>query len=150
MDTGVINGKRLNQRPITYGSDSDGNRFQAVYPGRIGLIYRHNQRNQVSAIEEDGPPPLVSYTYDASGNRISKSLENGTLTNYAYDNGGRLTSIDHLKAGVSFARFDYGYNMVNAARYVKRDSGRGDAYAYDSIDQLTGVQYDALNVDTRR
>ena len=148
LDIGLINGTDPAPRIITYGSDSDGNRFQAVYPGGTGLIYRYNQRNQLSAIEEDGPPPLVSYTYDAAGNRITKSLENGTLTNYAYDNGGRLTSIDHIKAGVSFARFDYGYNTVNAAMYVKRDSARGDAYAYDSTDQLTGVQYDALNVDT--
>ena len=148
LDIGLINGTDPAPRTITYGSDSDGNRLQAVYPGGTGLIYRYSQRNQLSAIEEDGPPPLVSYTYDAAGNRITKSLENGTLTNYAYDNGGRLTSIDHIKAGVSFARFDYGYNTVNAAKYVKRDSARGDAFTYDGIDQVIGVQYDALTPDT--
>jgi len=47
-----------------------------------------------------------------------------------------------LKTGVSFARFDYGYDNVNRRTYVKRDGGKGDKYTYDSTDQITGVQYE--------
>ena len=105
-------------------------------------------RNQISSIRVDGPPPLVSYTYDLNGNRITKSLENGTSVTNGYDNAHRITMLNHLSNGISFARFDYGYDSVNRRKFVKRDSSLGDAFVYDAVDQVTNVLYNATNPDT--
>src|SRR5678815_2984089 len=56
-----------------------------------------------------------------------------------------MVSIDNLKNAVSFARFDYGYDNVNRREYMEKDGSKGDVYAYDAIDQVKGVQYNATN-----
>ena len=50
--------------------------------------------------------------------------------------------------GVSFAKFDYGYDTVDRRTFVKRDSSLGDVFKYDQIDQVTNVLYNASNPDS--
>lgn len=128
---------------VGYTYDADGNRSSLAYPDGHTVAYAYTARNQVRDISVDGAAPLGAYGFGLDGNVTSKALENGTSTSYLYDDANRLLTVDQQKAGTSFARFDYTYNSVNNRTSVERENGLGDAFTYDAIDQLTGVQYDA-------
>jgi RHS repeat-associated protein len=109
-----------------------------------GRIDDSNNRNQMNSITAGGSS-LATYSYDANGNAVSKSLSNGTLSSYTYDVANRLTTLNHTLSGTSFARFDYGYDTVNRRTYEERNSASGDTYSYDAVDQVASVNYDATN-----
>jgi RHS repeat-associated protein len=115
-----------------------------IYPNGTVLHYHYTKRDQLASIAED-TTQVVAYTYDFNGNRINKILENGTNTNYTYDDANRMLSVDNLKGSASFARFDYGYDKVNRRTYVQRDNDKGDIYKYDAIDQVTDVLYNVTD-----
>lgn len=139
-------------RTLTYAFDVDGRRSCLTYPSGLVLDYAYTARGQLETIRTGSQPPIVSYAYDPAGNRLLKSLENGTWTEYAHDDLNRVTKIDHRSgsgSGTSFSRMDYGYNAVHSRTWVKRDNtGRGDVFAYDEADQLVDAKFDALNPDT--
>ena len=89
-----------------------------------------------------GPPPLATYDYDLNGNRITKTLENGTTASYIYDNASQLTRVKHMKSASTIAQFDYTLNAVGN-RTAKNASGAipnvNESYTYDAIDQVTGA-----------
>jgi YD repeat-containing protein len=66
----------------------------------------------VKEVEAAGPPPLATYTYDLNGNRSSKTLENGTVASYSYDNARRLTQVKHTLGSSTLAQIDYTLNSV--------------------------------------
>ncbi len=130
---------------VGYTYNEDGDRASLSYPGGSAIGYTYTSRNELSSVTADGPPPLASYAYDLAGRRASKSLENGTTTSYTYDDANRLVSLDHNKVGVSFAKFDYAYNVVsNRTSRTETNTGvppASDAYTYDAVDQVAGVAY---------
>jgi len=75
-------------------------------------------------------------------------MEIGPVATSTYDADNRLTNLIHISGTTILASFQYGYNNVNDHTYVKHQDGKGDAYTYDAIDQVTGVQYQATNPDT--
>jgi len=93
-------------------------------------------------ISAGGPPPLATYAYDLNGNRITKTLENGTTASYIYDNASQLTQVKHMKSASTIAQFDYTLNAVGN-RTAKNASGAipnvNESYTYDAIDQVTAV-----------
>jgi len=93
-------------------------------------------------ISAGGPPPLATYAYDLNGNRITKTLENGTTASYIYDNASQLTRVIHMKSATNIAQFDYTLNAVGN-RTAKNASGAipnvNESYTYDAIDQVTAV-----------
>jgi RHS repeat-associated protein len=135
-------------KTVRYTYTPDSLRATLTYPAGTVVSYAYTGRNQVATITADGPPPLVTYTYDLNGNRVSKAVENSTTTGSAFDAVNRLVSIDHQRSAVSFAQLDYGYDVVNRRTFVQRDDALGDVFAYDAIDQVTAVQYDVTNPDT--
>ncbi|CAN5387785.1 hypothetical protein BH23BAC1_BH23BAC1_05790 [soil metagenome] len=128
-------------KTVEYSYNPDGIRNTMIYPGGTEITYSYSARNQIASISEGGQI-LVNYSYDLNGNRVNKVLQNGTSTSYTYDANNQVLTMIHQKAGVSFARFDYGYDNVNRRTFVKRDNDRGDVYNYDAIDQVTKVSYD--------
>jgi hypothetical protein len=62
--------------------DVDGNRAALVYPDGTETTDGYTARNQLATVSAEGPPPLAAYGYDLAGNRIRKTLENGTSTAY--------------------------------------------------------------------
>jgi RHS repeat-associated protein len=132
-------------KTVSYDYNNDGLRKAVIYPSGVIVKYRYNGRNLLDTIAVNNEPPIAVYAYDLNGNRLSKKLDNATITNYSYDSVNRMVSIDNLKNAVSFARFDYGYDNVNRREYMEKDGSKGDVYAYDAIDQVKGVQYNATN-----
>ena len=88
---------------------------------------------------------MAIYTYDNNGNVLTKSLADGTLASSTYNSFNQLTDFNYTLGGTSFAEFAYNYDNVDRRNYEKRDSGKGDVYAYDGDDQVTSVEYDATN-----
>ena len=130
--------------PVTYSYDADGNRTGVTYPSGTAVSYGYTNRNRINAIAVGGTG-LAGYAYDANGNVVSKTLADGTLASYSYDAANRLTTLNHTLGGTSLARFDYGYDNVNRRTFEQRDSGAGDTFSYDAVDQVTGVNYNATN-----
>lgn len=132
-------------KSVTYDYNLDALLAKLTYPSGLVVNYGYTARNQIDTIIAAISGPAVNYDYDASGNRARKTLNNGTTTDYGYDDDYRMTSVDHRNGSGNFAAFDYGYDDVNRRTYVKRDGGLGDVFGYDDTDQLTQVQYDAVN-----
>jgi hypothetical protein len=63
-----------------------------------------------------------------SGNRIGKSLENGTSVSYSYDNTNRMTQLVHRKGSTVTASFGHAYDELGRMKFVKREDGRSDVY----------------------
>jgi RHS repeat-associated protein len=97
-----------------------------TYPDGGVVNYTYTNRDQPFTEALDTSAPFVTYGYD-------------------YDNANRLLSITHQNGGGIFSSFAYGYNSVNNRKFVQRENGKGDVYGYDSIDQVTGTQYEATD-----
>jgi RHS repeat-associated protein len=132
---------------VGYTYDADSNRKTLTHPAGHTFTYHYTTRNQLKSVT-DNLGAVASYTYDLNGNRTTRTLRNGTSTTYAPDPLNRPMSIEHRRGATPFGRFDYHFDKVSRIDWVKRDSARGDAYAYDLADQLKTAQFDALNVDT--
>jgi len=137
-------------KTVSYTYNTDGLRSSLTYPDTKAFSYTYTQRNQLADIDFNllSLNPLVHYDYDLAGRRTARTLNNVAETEYTYDGAGRLTALEQKNAGGTFDRRDYGYNVVNNRTWEKRDSLLGDAYTYDTIRQVTGVQYDAVDPDT--
>lgn len=144
-----------------YAYDSDGRLTGIVHyaPGGgllLGFHYTLNalgQRTSVTKQTPEGSEPttygydvlgrldsvsypdgrVVSYTYDASGNRLNMTtLQSGetTVVNYRYDEANRL-----LQAGEEIFQYDDNGNMVR-----RSSPARVSTYSYDSRNLLIQVE----------
>lgn len=129
---------------VGYTYDADSNRLALFHPAGHNFTNYYNTRNQLEFVD-DNLGRVVTYTYDLSGNRTSRTLRNGTTTTYTPDAVNRPISVDHRRGVTSFGRFDYHFDKVSRIDWVKRDSFRGDIYAYYLDDQLKTAAYDAYN-----
>ena len=89
------------------------------------------------------PEGTLSYTYDAAGNVASIVSSNtmGINVSYTYDDLGRLqTVVDNRLTGNNTTTYSYdaGSNLKTAT-YPNYPSNDPSAFAYDSLDRLTGV-----------
>ena len=135
-----------NSKAIVYFYDDDGNRSQIYYPDdNLTFSYTYTGRNQLKAI-----PPWATYEYDARGNLTSRTLYNGTHTDYPYyDPYDRADWVVHYLNGIA-PEFNYDYDdLSNNRKWVRRlEPGLGDigdVFKYDLADQVIGFQ---LNVQT--
>lgn len=133
-------------RTVAYSYDADSTRKTMTYPSGYVLTYDYTTRNQLWH-QYDGQGALATYAYDLNGNRTSRSLRNGTRTDYTPDALNRLQTVAHFRGGTPLGRFDYQYDSVSRIKSTKRDFARGDYYEYYLDDQLKSAQYDAYNVD---
>jgi RHS repeat-associated protein len=135
---------------VYYTYTLDGDRAKITHPNGRAFEYTYNERRQVVDISLYGAliNPLVHYDYNVAGERTKRTLNNFTETDYQYDSDGRPVEVKHSNAAGVFDKRNYGYNSVNNRTWEKRDSLLGDAYSYDAVGQITGVQYDATNPDS--
>ncbi|MBA2436095.1 MAG: RHS repeat protein, partial [Chthoniobacterales bacterium] len=129
------------QRTITYAYDAYGNRGSVTFPGMANpsYTYDYTARNQLKSMSE--PANVVSYTYDKSGNPLTRTPGSNPASSFAYDAINRVTKITHNFAGGVSKTIDYGYDEVNRRKYAQRDgngtSGTADGFEYDKNAQLT-------------
>ena len=93
--------------------------------------YKYDLGGHLTEVRKDGAP-LVAYTYDTNGNRLTRNTETG-----AYDAQDRLTSY----AGSSFVWSRNGY------RASRTHAGETTTYNYDLEGNLTSVLLPAEQID---
>lgn len=77
----------------------------------------YNERDQLVSIERsDDPGNLVTFDYDASGNRISKT-QNGVVTEYKWSPRGDLAEVS--RNGVWLARYQYNSNGLRIVKQIR-------------------------------
>jgi YD repeat-containing protein len=137
-------------RTLDYTYDADANRATLQIPG-YSFSYDYTNRNQLLDIQQNGTT-LATYTYDLRGNVTSRTLDNGTHTDYSYDTLDRVGSVVHYLNGTTRS-CNYGYatdsnNRLWAKRLISPSSSennKGEVFSYDLADQAIAVQLDVLN-----
>jgi hypothetical protein len=128
---------------------------QAISPQGYQFIYGYTQRNQLDNIKLDPAifgayynTPLVHYTYDASGNRTTRTVLSGAHAEYDVDELNRTRGQANYFANGHMGSFDYGFDALGRRKYEQRDWGTADGYQYNARDEVTGYQRDGdLNTD---
>jgi RHS repeat-associated protein len=83
---------------------------------------------------------MITYQYDPAGNRIRRSMYNGTTTDYApVDALNRSAWVRHTFAGGQTARFDYAFDALSRLKYEQRNSGTADGYSYDAAGEVVNT-----------
>ena len=138
-----------------YTLDNAGNRTRVQENN--GRIVDYNYDNLYRLTAEDIVDPVngnqsISYSYDAVGNRLSKTVD-GAVTSYIYDINNRLTS--ETTSGDTII---YGYDN-NGNQIQKLSSTEDIAYGYNyenrlvSVDDSTSLilyEYDVDGIKTRK
>jgi YD repeat-containing protein len=119
------NGNIIDRFKYTY--DSKGNITQVVSKAGI-TTYEYDELDQL--IKETRPDGTIyEYTYDATGNRLTKKVTQGgnvTTTTYTYDDADQLTSVN----GTNYT-YDANGNLIS-------DGNR--TYVYDAENRLIAVK----------
>jgi YD repeat-containing protein len=127
---------------FTYALGPAGNRTRVLEnAGRIvnytyDDVYRLVEENITDLIHGSD---TITYTYDAFGNRLTKTNSAGTVV-YTYDDNDRLI----LEDGPGYT-YDYTYDN-NGNTIDKSDGTNTTDYAYDYENRLIGAATDASDV----
>lgn len=156
----------------TYSYDSSGALSRIDYPTGASVQYVRNLLGQVTSITAKatatGPSYVTQYGYDVVGNLISildplngqttleydavnrltkRTLPNGVITDYTYNDRDQLLSITHRNAsGLVLASVQYVRAGVGEPTKIIREDGSYVMLGYDNARRLTSeAYYDAAN-----
>ena len=117
-----------------YQYDRTG-RLTAAISGGMRYDYRYDKKNQLLA-KTAGGRTLVSYAYDAEGNRTASTDVTGNCTKYTYDLLGRMNEVRDEKTGF---RATYEYTKTGDLKKVNTPV-LNTVYAYDEDRNLTALR----------
>jgi RHS repeat-associated protein len=128
-------------------TEPDGKQVRYTYDlvsGKVASVttpsgttqYRYNALSQLSkVISTEGE---TTYLYNAIGNLKTKTLPNGIVESYGYDNLNRLELLEQKNVtGTVLARYAYTYDLVGNKTKVEELGGRSVSYTYDELYRLT-------------
>jgi len=123
---------------LSFSYDLNGNLTrQEDVTGKV-TEYSYNELDILESVNDNGNI-LAKYTYYPDG--AIRSLQSGSLyTEYAYDADKNLASLKTLLGDEVLADNHYTYDH-NGNRTEKQQSGGNTRYTYDSLNQLTRVEY---------
>lgn len=122
--------------PVTYTYDASG-RLATAANGTDTLTWAYDLAGQMLSEQSAKNASVVSYTYDAAGNRLTLSLDGQLFTSYAYDDASRLTSITRGAQVFGFA-----YDAGNRRTTMTYPNGVATAYTYDELNRLLRIKAD--------
>ena len=126
----------------SYSYDGLNNLNQQVSPDTGTTVNTYDAAGNI-ATSTDAKGQVTSYTYDALNRVTSITYQGGVVHGYAYDQGtngkGRLTQITEPNSVTAYAydiqgRLTTETRTINGVPYVT-------AYAYDSAGRMTGMTY---------
>jgi len=85
---------------------------------------------------------VVTYGYDAVGNKTRLTDANGHVTTYQYDAVNRLTRVTDPLAQATV----YGYDVVGNKTSLTDAKGQPTTYTYDALNRLTQITYPGSTV----
>lgn len=97
------------QGTIEYQYDAIGRRISMRASAQDPIEYRYNDNNQLTQLIH---PTLGTFLvdYDEAGRRKSLTFPNGIITNYTYDDAGRLLSTNYAKESTQIDAITYSYD----------------------------------------
>ena len=101
--------------------------------------YEYDDEMRVSSVQES-ENDIVSYTYDANGNKKSETLANGVVSTYTYNKANRITKIENKKGNSNISVYEYSYYLDGSdACKVRNENGiiETTEYEYDGLKRLT-------------
>ena len=115
---------------ITYVYDNLDHPLQAIDVGHgHNAFFEYDGLGRVST--ESGPWAQVSFGYDLAGNRTYVGYGDGFSVNYAYNDGGQLTTVtDHNTNGQSTVLATYYYDEMGRTSAIGRANGTNSYYGY--------------------
>ena len=122
--------------PVAYTYDTAG-RLATAANGTDTLTWTYDLAGQMLSEQSAKNASVVSYTYDAAGNRLTLSLDGQLFTSYAYDDASRLTSITRGTQVFGFA-----YDAANRRTTMTYPNGVTTSYTYDQLNRLLRIKAD--------
>jgi RHS repeat-associated protein len=117
--------------------DPNGNRTRSITRAGVMTNYVYDAANRVAQTLDSGQHPLTATVYDAAGQVLSSKDGNGNITQYAYDDAGRRTTVTDALTHVTTFVYDAAGNQTS----VKDANNNTTAYTYDNANRRTRVTY---------
>ncbi len=132
---------------FSYQYNMDGQLQSHTRPDGTLVEYGYNERQLLTSLTADGPPPVADYTYNGRNQLTGTSVENGLFTrNHSYDLGGRLTGVTQLAANGATTLDSTAYTLDNAGQRTGiTRNGISETYSYDNARQVITGDYNNLS-----
>lgn len=118
------------------------------YPSTGYYNYQNQNEGLLQSINNEGPPPLATYSYNG-GLLNNISLENNTYATITRDAAYQITTYSHPGAGGNTGTTaQYGYDNAGHRTWVKYEDNLGQAYAYDNAGKVTHAKVGIANANT--
>lgn len=100
--------------------------------------YVYDDEMRLQSVKEGGTE-VVSYSYDAVGNKLTGTLGNGVVSNYSYNKLNKITNIETDLNGNEISNYQYFYDLDGSDYCKIRTEGGiiGEiSYGYDDLSRL--------------
>ena len=100
--------------------------------------YEYDNEMRISSVQES-ENDIVSYTYDANGNKKSETLGNDVVSTYTYNKANRITKLENNLGNSTISSYEYSYYLDGSdACKVRSENGiiETTSYEYDSLKRL--------------
>ena len=137
-----------NGKFIQYTYDKVNNLTSIQYPNQRIIEREFDVLNRINKIKQGGTQIANMEFIGRTYRMLSKGYQNGDVAKYLYDQGRRTTGIDAKNLNQQIInQYAYGYNKVNLKNYEQRihDASKGDVYAYDAINRIKNIKFDAAD-----
>jgi RHS repeat-associated protein len=135
-----------NGKLINYTYDKVNNLTSIQYPNQRIIEREFDVLNRINKIKQGGTQIANMEFIGRTYRMLSKGYQNGDVVKYLYDQGRRMTGIEAKDRNAAIInQYAYGYNKVNLKNYEQRlhDASKGDVYAYDAINRIKNIKFDA-------
>jgi RHS repeat-associated protein len=137
-------------RTIAYGYNT-ANDLTSASDSDSAYAFSYNNAGWLTSVDDQGTPSVphivLTYGYDAFGNRTSLSDNLGASVSYAYDPGARLTGLTLTDSLGNSAQVSLTYDNADRLTYVNRTAGGlagnnvNTTLTYDNADRLTNIKH---------
>ena len=132
-----------------FAYDSAGRRTELRFPNGVRTSYQYDNGNRLTALATTSGAGSVldawSYTYDAAGNRASKTDLDGQVETYAFDEVHRLTRATYADGTME----KFTYDLVGNRTSLSTSAGTTTSYTYDAANQMLTAGGDTFTYDPR-
>lgn len=132
--------KDYNGNVIQYEWGNRNEKKKVVYPDETVNLFKYNASNQL--VELSIGDKVTKYSYDEYGRFTSRTNNDGTKTQYEYNELGRIKRIVNSSNNFIVDELNYQYdNAGNKIKTIQTQDGRNTVfeYGYDAVGRLSGI-----------